>query len=131
MPRQHSMYVVCMYVYVVCIHSVKPSCISPSSGTCTNNANTLPRSHTSLTRTAAQPASHGDYKYGEPVWIRSRGHFRTQRTCSCGEGTARNPGSKRFWSQYKVYGENGAFLFFSLLTPYLVRFSQRYYQIHV
>ena len=27
--------------------------------------------------------------------------------------------------------ENGAFLFVSLLTPYLLRFSQRYYLIHV
>ena len=49
------------------------------------------------------PSDRGDYKYGELIWIWSRGHFRMQRTCSCGEGNARNSGSKRFWSQYKVY----------------------------
>ena len=74
--------------------------------------------------------SHGDYKYGEPSWIWSRGHFRAQRTCSCDEGTARNSGSKRFCSQYKVYGKVVRFCF-SLLTPNLLKFAQRYYLIHV
>ena len=55
---------------------------------------------------------HGDCKYGDLVWIWSRGHFRTQRTCSCGEGTAKNSGSKRFWSQCKVYGRMVRFYVF-------------------
>ena len=53
-----------------------------------------------------------------------------QRTCSCGEGTARNFGFKRFWSQYKCYGK-WCILFLSLITPELFRFSQRYYLIYV
>ena len=53
-----------------------------------------------------------------------------QRTCSCGEGTARNSGSKRFCSQCKGYGKTVHFYFF-LFSHQLLRFSQRYYLIHV
>ena len=60
---------------------------------------------------------HGDYKYGESVWIWSRGHFRAQRTSNCGEGTARNSGSKRFWSQYKVNGKMVRFYLFLFSHP--------------
>ena len=61
--------------------------------------------------------AHGDCKYGAPVWIWSRGHFRAQRTCSCGEGTARNSGSKRFWIQYKVNGKMVRFYLFLFSHP--------------
>ena len=36
-----------------------------------------------------------------------------ERTCSCGEGTAGNSGSKRFWSQCEGYGEIVHFYFAS------------------
>ena len=65
--------------------------------------------------------NYGDYKYGDLIWIWSRGHFRTQRTCRV---VARAP--PEILDPIQSLWENGAFLFVSLLTPSLLRFSQRY-----